>query len=202
MGKHSCNRKIKMFDDPIIKTLEKNLARRSLREFNLPDGSVRAAVLVIVRRGTDGAEICFIKRSQHPLDRFSGHVAFPGGAREENDSNMLTTAIRETREETGMDIENHGKILGRLDDEIPRTHAGADKNTNKYLVSVFVCALFSNPAAQISGDEVEEIFWMPVSELRRGANPGKPEFLHRERRIWGMTARIVRKLLECIPPQE
>ncbi|WP_462137594.1 NUDIX hydrolase [Candidatus Mycalebacterium sp.] len=195
-----------MFDELFIKTFEKNLARRPLRKLSLANGMARAAVMAIVRRATGGAEVCFIKRSRRPLDRFSGHIAFPGGAREKNDPDILATAIRETREETGMDIENYGKILGRLDDETPRPLGDADKNRREYLVSVFVCALFSDlevpdPETWISDDEVEEIFWIPVSELRRGENPEKPEFFHRKRRIWGMTGRIVDKLLECIPPQ-
>ncbi|QMU56564.1 MAG: NUDIX domain-containing protein [Candidatus Mycalebacterium zealandia] len=193
-----------MSDELFTRTFEKNLARRPLRELSLANGAARAAVMAIVRRANGGVEICFIKRSRHPLDRFSGHIAFPGGAREENDPDMLATAIRETREETGMEVENHGKILGRLDDETPR--GNTDKNRREYLVNVFVCALFSDTGVsdlemRISDDEVDEIFWIPADELRRGGSPEKPEFFHHERRIWGMTARIVDKLLECIPPQ-
>jgi len=46
-------------------------------------------------------ELLFMQRAEHPKDPWSGHIAFPGGAVEPEDSHTLDTAIRETHEELG-----------------------------------------------------------------------------------------------------
>ena len=62
------------------------------------------------------AEILFIKRSVNPRDRWSGHVAFPGG-RQEGDESLRHTSARETMEEVGLDVESRDYVyLGSLDD--------------------------------------------------------------------------------------
>jgi 8-oxo-dGTP pyrophosphatase MutT (NUDIX family) len=42
----------------------------------------QAAVAMILREGGGGLEALFIKRAEHPLDPWSGHMAFPGGGRD------------------------------------------------------------------------------------------------------------------------
>ncbi len=185
-----------MLYENFIAGLEKNIAARPVRMLETPEYAVPAAVMVIFKRGRRGVELCFIKRSQNPQDRFSGHMAFPGGMKEENDADLLATAIRETREEIGVDLESKAKIAGRLDDEIPALSAGSKGKA--YMVTPFVCALFSDPEARVR-DEVEQIFWMPVCDLKRGGGKEKPEFFCGGQKIWGMTARIVEKLLKILP---
>ncbi len=186
-----------MFDEQFIKSLEKNLSNRPLRPLEFPGDCVRAAVMAIIRRGAGGTELFFIKRAASPLDRFSGHIAFPGGMKEESDPDMLATAVRETFEETGLNLERCGRVAGRLDDEMPRP--AARRGERSYFVTPFVCALVSDASARAC-DEVERIFWMPVSDLRRLDGADSPEFVCQGRRIWGMTARILEKLLEVLPP--
>ena len=48
-------------------------------------------------------QILYIKRGDNDQDRFSGHVAFPGG-KQENDESLLNAAVRETQEEVGLDL--------------------------------------------------------------------------------------------------
>lgn len=49
-------------------------------------------------------EILFIKRAGRVGDRWSGHVALPGGRRDPPDVDDRAAAIRETKEEVGLDL--------------------------------------------------------------------------------------------------
>ena len=55
-----------------------------------------------VQRGTP--EILFIKRAARHGDRWTSHVALPGGKRDPNDASDIAAAIRETVEEVGIDL--------------------------------------------------------------------------------------------------
>ncbi len=68
-----------------------------------------AAVLVPIVK--DGMQLVMIKRSEN-LSRSAGHVAFPGGIREDNES-IIETALREAEEEIGLSRE-HIDVLGYL----------------------------------------------------------------------------------------
>src|SRR3989442_10873051 len=67
-----------------------------------------------------GLEALFIRRAQRADDPWSGQVALPGGRRDAGDADLFATAVRETREETGIDLAG-AERLGRLDDLYPRT---------------------------------------------------------------------------------
>ena len=86
----------------------------------------RAAIAAIFRThpSTGEEQVLFIRRALNPKDPWSGNVALPGGRQGEADGgNDETTAIRETREEIGLDLSSDGwERLGRLvDDRIVQT---------------------------------------------------------------------------------
>src|ERR1700760_3788257 len=49
-------------------------------------------------------EVLFIKRASNERDKWTGHIAFPGGRRDPEDEDDYSTAIRETWEEVGIDL--------------------------------------------------------------------------------------------------
>src|SRR4051812_23466320 len=76
----------------------------------------RAAVAIILREHEGGLEALFIRRADHPLDPWSGQMAFPGGRQDPEDADLLATALRETVEEVGIDLAAAGELLGTLDE--------------------------------------------------------------------------------------
>ena len=75
-----------------------------------------AAVAAVFRQRADDVEVLMIHRAEDPRDPWSGHMAFPGGRVEGGDQDPPAAAVRETREEVGLDLETNGILLGRLSD--------------------------------------------------------------------------------------
>ena len=74
--------------------------------------SLEPSVAILVRSDD---HICMIRRVVKEKDYWSGHMGFPGGREESGDGTLLDTAIRETKEEIGIDIVSE-QCMGRLSD--------------------------------------------------------------------------------------
>ncbi|MCO5599782.1 hypothetical protein L7F22_053889 [Adiantum nelumboides] len=116
-----------------------------------------------VRRGQ--AEVLYIKRASRDTDKWSAHVAFPGGRKEEGDENGLYTAMRETWEEIGLDLaENEFVNVGKLDDREITTSLG--KRLLMVLSPyVFVQTSPFSPIPDLQPSEVASAHWIPLSLL-------------------------------------
>lgn len=67
-------------------------------------------------------EVLFIKRASRVGDRWTGHVAFPGGRRDPEDADDFAAAVRETSEEVGIDLSPRNAIaVGNLPQRIITT---------------------------------------------------------------------------------
>jgi 8-oxo-dGTP pyrophosphatase MutT (NUDIX family) len=143
-----------------------------------------------------------IKRAEHEGDPWSGHVALPGGRMEPRDRDLEQTAIRETWEETGVDIGRDGYVLGPLDDLAPRTPV-----LPPLVIRPFVAVVPANVAI-VANPEVADAFWVPLSALRERASWGLglvdirgvgarqvDTFRHGEHTVWGLTERVLRDLM-------
>ena len=89
--------------DPRILRLQEVLRDRlALAGPRGPD--TREAAVAVLVRPREELEILLIKRAEHEKDPWSGHMALPGGRRDPDDADLLTTALREAEEEIGADF--------------------------------------------------------------------------------------------------
>lgn len=76
-----------------------------------------------VQRGDP--EVVFIKRAAREGDRWTSHVALPGGKRDPEDEDDKATAIRETVEEIGLDLTApEALFVGNLPERVVSTSWG------------------------------------------------------------------------------
>jgi 8-oxo-dGTP pyrophosphatase MutT (NUDIX family) len=130
------------------------------------DGQTRASVAAVLRPGENGPELLFIHRAEDPLDPWSGHMAFPGGRVDPGDVDPLAAALRETREEVGLDLETVGEEIGRLSDMA----AIGRGRLMSMVITPFVFALENSPALA-PNHEVAEVVWVPVGFIADESSP-------------------------------
>ena len=159
-----------------------------------PEARWAAVALVLAPAGDGAPQALLIRRAEREGDPWSGHVALPGGRREPADLDLLTTARRETREETGVDLDA-ALYLGQLDDLHPTRGIRPP-----IVVRPYVFAFARKPALRPNW-EVAESLWTPLEALRAGRVTSRihvgdrardvPSLLLGPHVLWGMTLRIV-----------
>jgi 8-oxo-dGTP pyrophosphatase MutT (NUDIX family) len=170
--------------------------------------SARAAVAAVLREapgpGSPELELLFIRRAEHERDPWSGHVGFPGGRSEPGES-LLDTAVRETAEETGLDLRADGEALGALDE----VRAMARGRPVDLAISPFVFR-FRGADAGTPSAEVVSLHWLPLPRLLEDRDRSTVEYRHEgatlhlpclrigELVIWGLTFRMLENLRELL----
>ena len=156
-----------------------------------------AAVLVPVVDRHDGASVILTQRTEK-LRTHSGQVAFPGGAIDSTDASPEEAALRETREEIGLD-RDFIDIVGRMPDYV--TGSG-------FRIAPVLAVVRSGFELEINPDEVDAAFEVPLSFLMDPKNHNRESRIWQnrerfyftmpfgERFIWGVTAGIIRTLYE------
>ncbi|MBK6425088.1 MAG: CoA pyrophosphatase [Blastocatellia bacterium] len=166
---------------------------------------MRAAVAILLRDGARGPEILLIKRAEDPRDHWSGHIALPGGRWDDCDGALAATALRETREEVGIELGDDA-LLGRLARLSP-----VSRRLPAIDITPFV-ALAPPDAAVRANHEVAAHFWASVEKLRATGPaavfqldlPGEPRefpaYDYDGHIIWGLTERILTGFLSLLDP--
>jgi 8-oxo-dGTP pyrophosphatase MutT (NUDIX family) len=163
----------------------------------------RAAVAVVLAPTEEDLRLLLIRRAEHPQDPWSGHMAFPGGRHDPaEDATLEATAIRETREEVGIDLAD-GELLARLD-EVQAHARGAALDL---VVTPFLFALDRPRSTEIDRSEVADALWVPLEVFRdarfhgttrvsrAGFGADFPAFLYEGNTVWGMTYRMIQDFL-------
>jgi len=196
---------------PSVARLIRSLAEHPPVVVEPEPGMRLAAILLALRARADGEpELLMIKRAEAEGDPWSGHIACPGGRMEPGDRDLAVTAVRETLEETGVDVARDGRLLGHLDDISPRTPVLPPIVIRPYV------ALVRAAVEIVPSREVAAAFWVPVSALRErtawgiaqvpigGAMREVSVFQHGEYTVWGLTERVLRQFLAFMsePPAD
>jgi 8-oxo-dGTP pyrophosphatase MutT (NUDIX family) len=164
-----------------------------------PDPAVRRqAAVAIVLHDDSALRVLLMKRAERAGDPWSGHISLPGGGYQASDGDLRATAIRETREELGVDLDG-ARLLGNLAPLHPRS-SGPNGIAVTPLVFVTTAAL-----EPVCGPEALAAFWLPIELATSGALdstyqvPGStvtfPSWAYEGHVIWGLTRRILDTLL-------
>jgi 8-oxo-dGTP pyrophosphatase MutT (NUDIX family) len=166
----------------------------------------RAAVAAVLRFDRAQPEVLLMQRAEREGDRWSGHVSMPGGNAHASDPDLLATAIRETREEVGLDLARTARLLGRLD----AIQAVARGKVLPMTITPFVFALEDTTATLELGPEAAAAFWLPLVDAARGALDGTYEWKlgpvpmsmpcwnFDGRVVWGLTYKMLGALLTLV----
>ncbi len=180
--------------------------RRALAGTQLPEGrpeGKQAAVALVLAGEAADLHVCLIRRAEHEYDRWSGHMALPGGRVDAGDPSARAAAIRETWEEVGLRLDR-APYLGSLQTQPVRA---AGKLTDMSLSS-FVFHLGETLEQLTPTDEVAEAFWVPLRHLldprnavqrptpRDGVTLDRPAVLYQGHYIWGLTYRVLTLFFE------
>ncbi len=165
----------------------------------------QAAVAALLRYQDGQPEVLLMQRADREGDRWSGQVSFPGGHQEHGDRTLLATAIREAREEVGVDLSISARLLGRIDP----IRAMARGKVLPMSISPFVFVQ-TGPVELVLGDEAIETFWLPLPLAASGQISGQHPFQkgplklklpcwnYQGRVIWGLTYQMLNILLRII----
>jgi 8-oxo-dGTP pyrophosphatase MutT (NUDIX family) len=165
---------------------------------SLVPGSVPSAVLAPLVEIGGETHVLFIKRPE-TMSTHKGEIAFPGGKSDPLvDADLLATALREAREEIGLDPAEV-EIVARL--------GGVATAASRFTITPFVGFLVSRPSLTPNPAEVVRVLELPLAELLDAS------IYHEERwdgfqqdmsvffydlpgeTLWGATARILTDLL-------
>ncbi|RIY02109.1 CoA pyrophosphatase [Aureimonas flava] len=156
-----------------------------------------AAVLVPVVDRPGEAGVVLTTRAAH-LRKHSGQIAFPGGSVDPADASPEAAALREAREEVGLDPASV-EVLGRL----PRY-----RTTTGFRITPVIGIVPPDFVPRPDPAEVADAFEVPLGFLMNAANhardsrvwQGRPRYFYTmpfgDRYIWGVTAGILRTLYE------
>jgi 8-oxo-dGTP pyrophosphatase MutT (NUDIX family) len=163
----------------------------------------QSSILLLLFPEGDHLYTCLTKRPRtmryHP-----GQISFPGGKVEKEDISAEMTALREAREEVGLD-QTEIEILGKLSDLYVEV--------SKFLIQPILAWANQKPEFVVDFSEVEELILFPVSdfvlnevisetEVETVSGPLQVKYYpFNDEFIWGATAMILSELIEILKRQ-
>jgi len=163
----------------------------------LDEQEANAAVALLLKPEKEDVNVLLVKRGENPADPWSGQVALPGGKRDATDLNLKQTVIRETLEETKINLLVSCRFLGVLT-------ALRSKPRRDLKILPFVILLEHEPAIRLNEKELEGFAWISLKEIMRGKGRVKlglgevPAYIVEGTVIWGLTYRALENFIRVL----
>ncbi len=191
-----------MTADTLRARIETALDRRPRRVLDAGDRLAAAVLVLFVYRESE-PRLVFTQKTE-AVPHHKGQFSFPGGTVETFDASRVETALREAREEIGLDPRDVD-VLGLFDD----TPTGG----SNFVITPVVGLCQTSPALTPDGREIARVVEIPLGRLldptafreesweREGARHPVVFFSYGEDVVWGATGRILRDFLDVVFPE-
>ena len=176
-------------------------------EGTLVDKFLKAAILIPLFLKEGKVYIWLTERAKH-LRNDGGHVAFPGGKKDDSDQDEKETCLRESYEEIGLKAEQV-EIIGQL---LPRV------NSRLIFVTPVVGLISPDFTPDINKDEVEATFYVPLDRFLSSRDHRVSDYYNRGIHwlihyfddciegktftTWGLTAALCVEIAMCVYHKE
>ena len=183
--------------------IHKNIQNALTTEINpkiLSDGKNKLASVLIIIYG-DKPEILMTKKPI-TLTQHGGEISFPGGKMSELDNDLLDTALRETKEETGLKI-SRDDVVGQLK-QVITLNSG-------FTIVPFLCIL-DGIGQLVPNSEVESFLHIPLlaflDTLENDLDPKHNSiqemytYTFEKNLIWGASARMLKQITDILKKED
>jgi 8-oxo-dGTP pyrophosphatase MutT (NUDIX family) len=151
-----------------------------------------AAVMIII---FGNEPILLMTERPKNMNHHAGEISFPGGTWNEKDTDLLDTAIRETKEELGVEIKR-SMVIGQLK-PVTTLNSG-------FTITPFITILDELPTI-MPNSEIASVLRMPFFSLLKTIEDDKDPshksilemftFKFQDHLIWGASARMLKQIL-------
>ena len=183
--------------------IQKKIQNALTTEINpkiLNDGKNKLASVLIIIYG-DKPEILMTKKPI-TLTQHGGEISFPGGKISEIDNDLLDTALRETKEETGLKI-SRDDVVGQLK-QVITLNSG-------FTIVPFLCIL-DGIGQLVPNSEVESFLHIPLlaflDTLENDLDPKHNSiqemytYTFEKNLIWGASARMIKQITDILKKED
>lgn len=175
--------------------LKKALSSKIVPEVKENRKTKLAAVLIMIH---DSKHKMIMTERPKTMNLHAGEISFPGGTWKQDDYDLLETALRETREEIGLDVSRQ-QIIGQLK-PVTTLNSG-------FTITPFVSIVPKIPKLK-PNSEIENILHIPIFSLFKTVEDDKDPthksiqemytFRYQNNLIWGASARMIKQMMTVL----